>query len=149
MMSPAGEPSALQAQVEEIVRAAEAEAAAVRRDLAIQRRLSGRLQRLNELTDDLAECAEVIGDRLDDLAATLRTTAAGLAPTAAPALRDDGAAGTPAAEAPPTAARLLAIELAAAGRSRGDVDRQLRDAFDLIDTGPLLDDVFGDGRGPR
>lgn len=143
-----GQPSALRAQVEAIVHAAEAEAAATRHDLAVQRRLAGHLQRLNELTDELSDCAEAIGDRLDGLAAALRRTAAGLAP-APPAPENDGAPSGGGAGGAPSAARLLAIELAVAGRSRGEVDRQLREALDVRDTRALLDDVFGDGRGPR
>ena len=45
------------------------------------------------------------------------------------------------------AARLVAIEMAVAGRSRAEVDGHLREAFRITDTGALLDDVFG--AGPR
>jgi hypothetical protein len=60
----------------------------------------------------------------------------------------EGAA--PAAGAPPAApgvsldsARLVAIEMAVAGRSRGDVERHLRVAYGGPDTPAVLDDVFG------
>jgi hypothetical protein len=40
--------------------------------------------------------------------------------------------------------------MAVAGRTRGEVDQHLRDAFDVDDTRALLDDVFGAvGSGPR
>jgi hypothetical protein len=41
------------------------------------------------------------------------------------------------------AARLVAIEMAVAGRTRAEVDRHLRDSFRIEDTADLLDDVFG------
>lgn len=47
------------------------------------------------------------------------------------------------AEPPSDAARLVAVEMALAGSSRDDVDRHLRSAYDVADTGDLLDDVFG------
>jgi hypothetical protein len=40
-------------------------------------------------------------------------------------------------------ARLVAIEMAVAGRSRGDVERHLRVAYGGPDTPAVLDDVFG------
>ena len=67
------------------------------------------------------------------------------APAGAPA------AGTIAADPPPPpepeppsdAARLVAVEMALAGSSRDDVDRHLRSAYNVGNTGDLLDDVFG------
>lgn len=48
------------------------------------------------------------------------------------------------------AARLVAVEMAVAGRTRTEVDAHLRDAFRLNDIRDLLDDVFGAGTGePR
>jgi hypothetical protein len=41
------------------------------------------------------------------------------------------------------AARLVAIEMAVAGRSRDEVDLHLRAQFQVQDTTQLLDDVFG------
>jgi hypothetical protein len=43
----------------------------------------------------------------------------------------------------PSAARLVAIEMAVGGASRADVERQLRNEHGLADPGELLDDVFG------
>jgi hypothetical protein len=45
--------------------------------------------------------------------------------------------------------RLVAIEMAVAGRSREQVDEHLREAFDVNDTRALLDDVFGAVRTGR
>ncbi|MDX6642266.1 MAG: hypothetical protein QOD76_228 [Solirubrobacteraceae bacterium] len=45
------------------------------------------------------------------------------------------------------AARLVAIEMAVAGRTRSEVDRHLRDSFRITDTAELLDDVFGGQTG--
>jgi hypothetical protein len=43
----------------------------------------------------------------------------------------------------PSAARLVAIEMAVGGASRADVERQLRTEHGIADPGELLDDVFG------
>ena len=40
-------------------------------------------------------------------------------------------------------ARLVAIEMAVTGRSREEVGRHVRAAYDLADVESLLDDVFG------
>lgn len=45
------------------------------------------------------------------------------------------------------AARLVAIEMAVAGRTRSEVDRHLRDSFRIKETADLLDDVFGGEAG--
>ena len=159
-------PAAIAARVEGIVHAAEREAAAVQRDLAAQREvaeaemqrylaearqradlLSGdRQQQLRELTGELVERAEGTAHQLEALLDALKRTVAAL---------DTGSVdGEPAAAAAPaesavvgrrdlSAARLVAIEMAVAGRTRDEVDDHLRDAFDVDDTRALLDDVFG------
>lgn len=43
----------------------------------------------------------------------------------------------------PSAARLVAIEMAVGGSSRVEVEQHLRDGLDVADPQPLLDDVFG------
>lgn len=43
------------------------------------------------------------------------------------------------------AARLVAIEMAVAGRTRDEVDTHLRDSFRITNTRDMLDDVFGGG----
>jgi hypothetical protein len=45
------------------------------------------------------------------------------------------------------AARLVAIEMAVAGRTRAEVERHLRDSFRITDTAELLNDVFGGETG--
>jgi hypothetical protein len=49
----------------------------------------------------------------------------------------------PAPGASPSAARLVAIEMAVGGASRADVERHLRDELGVGEPEPLLDDVFG------
>jgi len=41
-------------------------------------------------------------------------------------------------------ARVVAIQMAVAGASRGEVDIHLREHFGVADTAPILDDVFGE-----
>jgi hypothetical protein len=163
-------PAAIAARVEGIVRAAEREAEAVQRDLAAQRQAAeaeiqrslaearrradllsdARTQHLRELTGELVARAEDTARQLEALLATLKRTVAALGTGTV-----DG--GPPTPPTPPTpaaepavvgrrdlsAARLVAIEMAVAGRSRDEVDEHLRDAFDVDDTRALLDDVFG------
>ena len=43
----------------------------------------------------------------------------------------------------PSAARLVAIEMAVGGSSRAEVEQHLRDELGVSDPEPLLDDVFG------
>jgi hypothetical protein len=62
-------------------------------------------------------------------------------PSAAAVAAEPPPAPEPAA--PSDAARLVAVEMALAGSSREDVDRHLRSAYNVADTGDLLDDVFG------
>jgi hypothetical protein len=45
------------------------------------------------------------------------------------------------------AARLVAIEMAVAGRTRSEVDAHLRESFRIADPSAVLDDVFGGGDG--
>ena len=166
-----GLPVALAARVEAIVRAAEQEAAGVRRDLVAQRRAAetqaqryladargradaladDRTRRLHELTDELIERAEAAARQLETLMAALKRATAAIETDAS----DDEAA---AAEKPPaardtapgvgdvSAPRLVAIEMAVAGRTRDEVDRHLRESFGVDDTRGLLDDVFGGAR---
>ncbi len=163
---------ALAARVEAIVRAAEAEAAAVQRDLLAQRRAAEteaqrylaearrsadtlatqRTQRLHELTDELVALAEATARQLEALLAALTRTTAAIetdAPSDRPVPAPHAPPAAPAAsELAPgvhdvSAARLVAIEMAVAGRTRAEVDRHLRESFAVEDTRGLLDDVFG------
>jgi hypothetical protein len=43
----------------------------------------------------------------------------------------------------PSAARLVAIEMAVSGSSRAEVEQHLRDQLGVAEPEPLLDDVFG------
>ena len=159
-------PAAIAARVEGIVRAAEREAAAVRRDLAAQRQeaeaevqqylaeakrradmLAGqRTQQLHELTAELVERAGATVRQVEALLATLKRITAVLSPEI-----PDGEPPTVPSSGEPvavgrrdlSAVRLVALEMAVAGRGRDEVDEHLRDAFDVDDTRALLDDVFG------
>ena len=46
-------------------------------------------------------------------------------------------------------ARLVAIEMAVAGSTRGEVALRLRTEFGVQRPDPFLDDVFGSGTGPE
>jgi hypothetical protein len=46
-------------------------------------------------------------------------------------------------------ARLVALQMAVAGRTREEVGAHLRNAFDVGDPGPILDHVFAEGFPPR
>jgi small-conductance mechanosensitive channel len=168
-----GLPVALAARVDAIVRAAEQEAAAVQHELVAQRQAAEteaqryladarsradalaheRMQRLHELTDDLIERAEAAARQLEELMAALKRTTAAIetdAPDNQPAPAKPLAAPVARETAPGvrdvSAARLVAIEMAVAGRTRDEVDRHLRESFDVDDTRALLDDVFGGAR---
>jgi hypothetical protein len=56
-----------------------------------------------------------------------------------PAAESNGTSEIPA----PSAARLVAIEMAVGGSSRAEVEAHLRDALGISEPAPLLDDVFG------
>jgi hypothetical protein len=45
-------------------------------------------------------------------------------------------------------ARLVALQMAVAGRSRDEVSAHLRQAFDVRDPDPILDHVFAEGFPP-
>ena len=146
-----GLPPHLGARVEAIVQAAENEAAAARREIAAERQAAA--DRLRGLTDGLRERAEAAKARLDELLALLEQTAEAVrgdvgradpepSPPPPPSgTNESGPAGGSAREL--SAARLIAIEMAVAGRSRDEVDRHLRETVRFDDTRALLDDVFG------
>jgi len=60
-------------------------------------------------------------------------------PTPEPAAAQNGTPEIPA----PSAARLVAIEMAVGGSSRAEVERHLREQLGVAEPDPLLDDVFG------
>ena len=125
-----------------------------------------RVRHLRELTDDLVSRAELVKRQLDDLARAIERAAGAVQRD--PQLRAPAEDGAPpaAGEAPGLmteppaprdgdrrrgddlgAARLVAIEMAVAGRSREEAARHLRDSFRLADPDRLLDDVFGPAAG--
>jgi hypothetical protein len=65
-------------------------------------------------------------------------------------LRDIAAAHMPRPEADTHLddARLVALQMAVAGRSRDEVEAHLRAAFDVTDPRPILDHVFAEGLPP-
>lgn len=106
------------------------------------------------IVDEVVRAAEGARRRLDELSRTLdelarRVDAAGRGPGPGPAdaalaARDDApraAGGAPRAAG--ASARLTAVEMAASGATRMEVDRRLRDAFGLRETHVLLDEIFG------
>jgi hypothetical protein len=72
----------------------------------------------------------------------------------APLLRPVPPAETPPSAPPPRTdtllddARLVALQMAVAGRSREEVATHLRNAFDVKDPDPILDHVFAEGFPP-
>jgi hypothetical protein len=93
-----------------------------------------RAQRLLALADAAVERADEARRAIEELLAEIAVA------RGAP----DGPIGTRL-----DAARLAAIELAVAGRSRDEVARHVRSTYGVADVEPLLDDVFGprDGNG--
>ncbi|HEV7459950.1 MAG TPA: hypothetical protein VGN78_05405 [Solirubrobacteraceae bacterium] len=169
-------PAAIAGRVEQIVRAAEREAAAVQQDLAAQREAAEadierylaesrrradvqageRTQQVRDLTGELVGRAEAVARELEALLVALKRTTAALETGEAEARPEvppppPAPAGDPAAPGRRdlSAVRLVAIEMAVAGRSREQVDEHLREAFDVNDTRALLDDVFGAVRTGR
>jgi hypothetical protein len=67
-----------------------------------------------------------------------------------PAPQPPAAETTPPRPEPPSAngAQMVAIQMAAAGSTRSQVESHLRDSLGLADPGPTLDDVFGPGSSP-
>jgi hypothetical protein len=94
-------------------------------------------ERVRALADDALTRADAVRAGLEDLLAAVERLRAAIA--------DGGPAEAPAAQAPVTldAARLVAIEMAVAGRGRDEVERHLQAVYGGPDTSELLDDVFG------
>jgi hypothetical protein len=95
--------------------------------------------------DERAERAE----RVHDLAGEAIAQADALRQTVERLLGEVASAARPPDVAPPDgsldAARLAAIEMAVAGRSRDEVESHLRATYAVEDLDALLDDVFGAG----
>lgn len=127
---------------------------------------------LAALVEDHAERAIALLGEADAIRAQLRQLVGELRDGFAPAPRDrfapaprDGAAPpgpepAPPPPPPPTVAppaadagddeavRLLALQMAMQGATRGEVERSIRDEFRAGDPQALLDDVFGAATGP-
>ena len=100
-----------------------------------------RARRLLSLAETALLQAEATRRAVETLLAEVGTArAAPLAPQAptAPPARP-GPTASPALDS----ARLVAIEMAVAGRSREEVGAHVRHSFELVDVDALLDDVFG------
>jgi hypothetical protein len=139
--------------------------------------LSERLARISELSDRIVELAEDVSRALEDAARQLRGEATDHRPQAAGPepeeeehpmadqvrplrppgersprpLRPVAPAHVPRddAETRLDDARLVALQMAVAGRTRDEVSAHLRTAFDVPDPDPILDHVFADGFPPR
>jgi hypothetical protein len=126
---------------------------------SVPERLVRAAARVRAVADEVAREADAARREAEALHATLRAPASAAdAPAIAPgqpaalgptpvsfptAAPGPGAAPSPPPGAQLDAARLVAIELADAGRARAEVERHLRAAFPLAPPEPILDDVFG------
>ena len=137
-----------------------------------------RVHRLRELTDDLVQRAELVKRQLDELAGAIERAGVAVErdpelarspeepapPMAAPrapaiSFRGSEVPPPPRPDATPPdgdgarrddvgSARLVAIEMAVAGRGRAETERHLRESFGVADVEGLLDDVFGPAETP-
>jgi hypothetical protein len=103
-------------------------------------------ERVAALADEALARVDAARAALEGLLEAVQGLREALAPGPEPAATAQPPA--PAAQPPGPAvsldaARLVAIEMAVAGRSRGDVERHLRVAYGGPDTPAVLDDVFG------
>jgi hypothetical protein len=140
--------------------------------------LSERLARISELSDGILELAEEVSRALTEAAERLRPEVAGggsrvAEPEPEPEdehpMADQVRPLRPPGERPPRPlrtvvpahvprnegemrlddARLVALQMAVAGRTRDEVGAHLKTAFDVPDPDPILDHVFADGFPPR
>jgi vacuolar-type H+-ATPase subunit H len=137
--------------------------------------LAERVARISELSDDILEQAEAVSRALRDAAESLSRegTAERRPPTADESdehpMADQVRPLRPPTERPPRSlrtvapahvprsddetrlddARLVALQMAVAGRTRDEVGAHLRTAFDVPDPDPILDHVFAEGFPPR
>lgn len=171
---PSSDPSV---RARRILRATEREAEAVRREITVRRGAARdaalrdtadasdaarQADRLEVLGAEAGELAVAALGQVRDLCAAVDAVVHALreaepdpavpepeplAPTSLPASAPRVDSGSPDPPDPPVAPRFVAIEMAVGGASRADVDRHLRARFDLTDTGPVLDGVFGPDTG--
>jgi hypothetical protein len=95
---------------------------------------TSRARRIAELADLALDQLQATRLAVEDLLGEVRREAA----PAAPVVRLE-----PVQDAGLDAARLVAIEMAVAGRTRQEVGVQIRSTYALSDVEALLDDVFG------
>ena len=103
---------------------------------------------------DLAGAIAATARRLEELATTLERSAHRLSTPPQPAPSRSGPLSEALRTGPPASsaatnlgARLVAIEMAVAGATRGEVALRLSRDFFGEDAAPILDDVFGAGSG--
>jgi vacuolar-type H+-ATPase subunit H len=120
--------------------------------------LAERRRRLSELSDSLLERGEHLVSQLEETEAVRERferlmgglgeaadrLAAEVEPGRAPAATQAGPAGGAAPDDQVWIdARQAAMQMAAAGATRGEVDAHLRDALGVADPAPVLDQIFG------
>jgi hypothetical protein len=136
--------------------------------------LAERVSRISELSDHILEQADLVSRALTEAAETLRSEAGGRSQVAEvepepehPMAEEVRPLRPPSERAPrplrPVApehvprsdaetrledARLVALQMAVAGRTRDEVGAHLRSAFDVPDPDPILDHVFAQGFPP-
>jgi hypothetical protein len=101
---------------------------------------TSRAQRIADLADLALEQVEATRRAVEELLAEVDRSAA----AAAPVVRLEAVPETGL-----DSARLVAIEMAVAGRTRAEVAAHIRAAYELSDVDALLDDVFGPESGAR
>jgi len=154
-----------------IVERADAVLEQLERGAAVRRKLDEVVQALGETAERVADEAEVLGPTVrrvepeperepaeraaadepaehDEL--QLAEEVAPLRPPGDPLPRPPRAAPAPRStlaehDARLEDARLVALQMAVAGRSREEVDAHLRQAFDVQDPAPILDHIFAEG----
>lgn len=99
---------------------------------------TSRAQRIADLADVALEQVEATRRAVEELLAEVDRSAA------APVVRLEAVPETGL-----DSARLVAIEMAVAGRTRAEVAAHIRAAYELSDVDALLDDVFGPESGAR
>jgi len=129
-----------------------------------ERLVGDRLAALSELTDSLIVQAEAIGEQSRQLVSSLeearrqleggdeqepadRRQLAGRPShlSAVASVEDDRSEPAERGEQPgtPAGARLLATQMAVSGSSREEIEKRLRNGFDIEDTGSILDAILG------
>jgi hypothetical protein len=96
------------------------------------------------LVEALGEAAERIAQEASEDAEavpSVQSTRTEPTPVASPAEQPQRAKRDPRADG----AHIVAIQMAAAGRTRGEAESYIRDSLEVADPAPVLDEVFGAG----